>query len=289
MIEQLTGPELEHGEGPQWFSDISAWRCVDMLRGDIVGVDSANRVVRRNVGTVAAMVRPRRGGGAVVLREHDLILFGADPLSKTTFSEGPTLLTNPDVRLNEGACDPLGRLVCGSMAYDTRPGGGSLYRVSATAGSDSYDIETLRSAVGISNGVAFSPDGRFAYYVDSMTHRVERIEYGATGFHPAGVLIDLADEEGMPDGLCMDEKGLLWLAMFGGGCVLAISPSGAIVERIELPTTQVTACAFVGDKLDRLLVTTSTLGATGDALPTAGALFLCTTGTRGVPAFAFNG
>lgn len=288
--EQLTDPELDHGEGPQWFAEFGTWRCVDMLRGDVVGLDASGRIVRNNIGSVAAMIRPRTLGGAVILREHDVVTVGGDPLQARDFRQVAQLLNDPLVRMNEGACDPVGRLVCGSMAYDMHEGGASVYRITMGDHGDAARVETLREAVTISNGIAFTADGSVAYYVDTSTSRIEMIDYSGGSFSSASTLIDLHDESGAPDGLCIDDEGNLWVAMFGGGCVLAISPTGVIVERIELPTTQVTACAFAGDDLDELIITTSTLHIPGGRVsqPLAGAIFTYWPGRRGAPVLAFG-
>ena len=113
-VEQVTGPEVYHGEGPVWYPGWGGLRFVDMLAGDVITLAADGSLERRHVGSVAAAVRPRRGGGAVIGVERGFALEDADG----TLTALPALWSDPDVRMNEGGCDPDGRFYCGSMAYD---------------------------------------------------------------------------------------------------------------------------------------------------------------------------
>ena len=112
-VEQVTGPEVYHGEGPVWYPGWGGLRFVDMLAGDVITLAADGSLERRHVGSVAAAVRPRRGGGAVIGVERGFALENADG----TLTALPALWSDPDVRMNEGGCDPDGRFYCGWMAY----------------------------------------------------------------------------------------------------------------------------------------------------------------------------
>ncbi len=120
--EQLTEPVCYHGEGPVWSEAWGGLRWVDMLDGDVMSLGADGSVDRRHVDNIAALVRPRRGGGAVLAIERGFALEDPDG-ALTRLGD---VWSNGDVRMNEGGCDPDGRFYCGSMAYDKRPGGGSL-------------------------------------------------------------------------------------------------------------------------------------------------------------------
>src|SRR5918997_396736 len=124
-VEQVTDPIAFHAEGPVWSDRWGELRWVDMLAGDVLSLGSDGAVARRHVGTVAAALRPRRSGGAVIGVERGFALEDADG-ALTHLGE---LWTDDSVRMNEGGCDPDGRFYCGSMAYDQRPGAGALYRL----------------------------------------------------------------------------------------------------------------------------------------------------------------
>ena len=128
--EQVTDPVTHHGEGPVWsprWPGGGGLRFVDMLAGDVLTLREQDRVDRRHVGTVAAVVRPRRAGGAVIGVERGFVLEEPDG----TLSPLPDLWHDDSQRMNEGGCDPDGRFYCGSMAYDQATGAATLYRLDA--------------------------------------------------------------------------------------------------------------------------------------------------------------
>ncbi|WP_338491938.1 SMP-30/gluconolactonase/LRE family protein [Streptomyces sp. SJL17-4] len=187
-------------------------------------------------------------------------------------------------RMNDAAVDPAGRLLAGTMAYDESPGAGVLYRL------DGDGLTTLLESVTISNGLGWSPDGTLLYYADSPTGRVDVFAYDvATGTlsdrRPFAVL-----DRGVPDGLTVDAEGRVWVAVWGGGEVLAFTPEGALHARVEVPASHVTSCAFAGPDLDVLVITTATEGlpeARRRAEPDAGRLFVCRPGARGLPSVPY--
>ena len=123
--EQVTGPVAYHGEGPVWSARWGGLRWVDMLAGDVLSLAADGAINRRHVGNIAAVVRPRRQGGAVIGVERGFALEEADG----TLTHLGELWSHNHVRMNEGGCDPDGRFYCGSMAYDQRPGAGALDRL----------------------------------------------------------------------------------------------------------------------------------------------------------------
>ena len=195
------------------------------------------------------------------------------------------LWTDPGVRMNEGGCDPHGAFYCGSMAYDVEAGAGSLYRLDPDG-----TVDVVVSGVTISNGLAWSPDGGTAYYVDTPTQRIDAFDYEqGRGLSGRRAVVEVSSEDGSPDGLTIDSEGCLWVALWGGGAVRRYTPDGRLDAVVPLPVSQVTACTFGGAGLDQLYITTSRDGlATGDQ-PEAGALFRLTPGVRGLPTLPYAG
>jgi sugar lactone lactonase YvrE len=276
--EPITDPLAEHGEGPVWWAGWGGLRWVDMLKGDVLEL-AGDGVRRTHVGSVAAAIRPRRGGGMVVGVERGFALVDPDG----TVRAAPEVWTDPSVRMNDGACDPDGRFYCGTMAYDEAPGRGSLYRLD-TEGR----VGVVLTGVTISNGLAFSPDGATAYYIDTPTHGVDVFGYDSDrGLHDRRRLFSIDPDLGSPDGMTVDAEGCLWVAMHGGAAVLRFHPDGTPDARIDLPVRDVTACTLGGRNLDRLFITTSRSG--GDTAPLAGALFVAHVGVPGLPALPYAG
>jgi sugar lactone lactonase YvrE len=276
--EQVTGPVAFHGEGPVWSSRWGGLRWVDMLAGDVLQLTEDGSVLRRHVADVAAALRPRRGGGAVIGVRRGFAL--EDPDGSVTHL--PELWSGDDVRMNEGTCDPDGRFLCGTMAYDERPGAGSLFRL-----DPDRTVTVVLEGVTISNGLEWSPDGTRAYYVDTPTREISVFDYDG-----AGELHDrrpFASVDAMPDGLTVDADGGVWVALYDGRAVQHFGPDGTRGAQVRVPQGRVTACTFGGEDLDRLFITTSREGLSPAEEPSAGSLHVADVGVRGLPAREFAG
>lgn len=276
--EQVTDPVTYHGEGPVWSPQWGGLRWLDMLAGDILSLQPDGGVGRRHVATVVAAVRPRRQGGAVIGVERGFALEDADG----TITALDEVWRDERVRMNEGGCDPHGRFYCGSMAYDQRPGAGSLYRL-----DPDRSVAVLLTGVTISNGLEWSPDGSRAYYNDTPTRQVAVFDYDRdAGLTGRRVFVEV---DGSPDGLTVDALGGVWVAVADRGVVQRYGSTGELDEVIEVPARMVTACAFGGASLDQLFITTSRerLEPGDDLL--AGSLFQAVPGVNGLPVREFAG
>ncbi|ASD22148.1 gluconolactonase [Cryobacterium sp. LW097] len=279
--EQLTDPITFHGEGPVFAQSWGGLRLVDLFAGDVLSLAADGTVTRRHVDSIAAALRPRVGGGAVIALERGFALEDADG----TLTRLPEVWADPSVRMNDGGGAPDGSFFCGSMAYDQRTGAGSLYRL-APDGS----VELALAGVTISNGLAWSPDGSLAYYNDTPTGRIGVFDWapetGLTGLRP---FVDIPSADGYPDGLTVDSEGGVWVALYAGGAVRRYSPEGTLDEVIEVAAQRVTACTFGGDDLRRLYITTSREGLAPGEDPLAGSVFTVTPGVAGLAEAPFAG
>lgn len=283
-VELVEAEHAYHGEGPVWDAQAGKLRWVDMLVGDIMSmVPSTARVQRLHVGEVAAAVRPRRSGGLVVAVERGFALM--DPGEEAIRFLSP-LWSDNTTRMNDGGCDPQGRFYCGTMALDESPGKGALYRLDPDG-----SVTTVLTGVTVSNGLAWSADGTLAYYVDTATQRIDQFDFDSTSgtFHNRRPVVNVAAEAGMPDGLTTDAEGGLWLALWAGGAVHRYTSDGRLDEVITLPVTNVTACAFGGENLEDLYVTTSKHQAPERESMTAGGLYRVRPGVCGLPVLDFAG
>jgi sugar lactone lactonase YvrE len=277
-VEQVTDVVAYHGEGPVWSPRWGGLRWVDMLAGDVLSLRPDGTVGRRHVGEIAAAVRPRRAGGAVIGIERGFALEhpGGEiqPL--------PALWDDRSVRMNEGACDPDGRFYCGSMAYDQRRGAASLYRLDPDG-----SVHVVLRGVTVSNGLGWSPDGALAYYNDTDTHRISVFDYD----RGAGLVArrTFAEVDGRPDGLTVDAEGGVWTALSDRGIIQRFTPDGRLDAVVDVPAGKVTACTFGGARLDELYITTSREHIPAGTDPLAGALFRMLPGVTGFPTSEFAG
>ncbi|WAJ47329.1 SMP-30/gluconolactonase/LRE family protein [Mycobacterium sp. Aquia_216] len=281
----MTVPVAHHGEGPFWDAPTGRLLSMDVLAGEIVVVDPSGGVSRRRVPSrVAAVVRRRASGGFVIATEHGLV--AADE-QLSAFERIAGITDDPNVRTNDGGCDPSGGFVIGTMAYDEQPGGGAVYRV-----TPDHRVVELLSPVSISNGVQWSADGSRVYYVDTPTRRIDvfDVEPETGAWSGRRVHLHVEGTPGYPDGMAIDEDDGLWVALWGGGAVNHYDAAGRLVEIISVPgITQVSSCTFGGDGRDVLYVTTSRQGLPDDDEPSAGAIFAVPAGLRGAVAAEFAG
>ena len=253
---------------------------VDMLAGDVLTLRADGTADRRHVGSVAAVLRPRSTGGFVIGVERGFALEGIDG----EVTALPEVWSGSDVRMNEGGCDPDGRFYCGSMAYDRSPGAAGLYRL-----DPDLSVTTVLEGVTISNGLEWSPDGSRAYYNDTATSAISVFDYDFdAGLTNRRTFAPIPDG-GRPDGLTVDAEGGVWTAIANGGAVHRYSVEGVLDEVVRLPVTKVTACAFGGERLDELYITTSREGLGDRDEAGAGALFRVTPSVAGLPVREFAG
>ena len=277
--EVAIGSVASLGEGPVWDDERALLAWVDIVEG-VVHLSDLNRGADREivVGTTVS---------AIALAPSQLYLLAlADGLCwfdpETGAITQRVQFVPPGTRLNDGGVDAAGRYWVGSMEMAGKPGIGSLFLYQAKVG-----LTVVQDGVGISNGIDWAPCGTRMYYVDSLTHRIDRFTYdlesGRISDRQAFVVIP--QEDGLPDGLTVDSEGCVWVALWGGGQVRRYSPGGELVERVVLPVSQPTSCAFGGPHLDQMYITTARMGLTDTELddqPLAGSVFVARPGAIGV-------
>jgi sugar lactone lactonase YvrE len=289
-VECVAETRDELGECPIWDPRTRKLWWVDILAPCLQSYDPGSGKHRRYPVTARAVgsFAIRKRGGFVLARNDGLHAFDPETgKSEPLVDPEPEL---PDNRLNDGRADRRGRFWVGSMSRkDERTPAGSLYRI-----DPDLKVTRLLSDVIIPNSIAFSPDDRTFYFADSREQTIWAfaldIDSGAIAHRR--VFADLRGGRGGPDGSCVDAEGLLWNAHFGSSRVIRYAPDGRVERSIEFPASNLTCCAFGGDKLDVLYVTSAKiLLKPGElaAQPMAGALFAVHPGARGLPEAAFGG
>lgn len=265
------------GEGPiwdwrtkrLWWVDISGQRIHvhDPVSGSNNSMDTPCLVSALALGQEGMLVATARG------------IARLDGVTGTLIPLHDPEPTMPDNRLNDMAVDQLGRLWAGTMSEGAKAPSGALYRY------DAGGAHRVADGLTIANGMDWSSDGQDFYIADSAPRCIWRYRVDDTGALSDGhTLIQFSDDDGRPDGLCLDCDGTLWVAMCGGGAILGLSPDGVVRDRIEIPAPHVTSCTFGGTTLSTLYVTTGTFGLTSEALidaPLSGGLFAVQMDTPG--------
>jgi sugar lactone lactonase YvrE len=189
-------------------------------------------------------------------------------------------------RLNDGAADPAGRLLIGTLAYDNVSPIGALHSLEqAEDGSDRQRL--LLPGVTTSNGLGWTVDGSRFYHVDSPTRLIRSYDYdvdtGAVSFRNVLAEINLGDA--VPDGLTVDADDCVWIALWGGSAVHRYTPQGILDTVVQVAATRVTSCTFAGRDRETLLITTARDSADPDRPvdPHGGALFAINPGVGAQP------
>jgi sugar lactone lactonase YvrE len=280
--ERFTVPCTFHGEGPFWDAARGRLLLVDMLAGAIVEVGVDGGTQRRTLATVAAALRGRSGGGYVLATENSFVLLGPDLTDEEVL---PPVFTDPLIRMNDGGCDPQGRFYCGTMAYAETPGAGTLYRL-----DPDRSVHVALRDVTISNGLQWNRAGDTVFYADTPTGRIDRFDFApqSGAFTGRRTFAEIAGG-GLPDGMAIDAEDGIWVALWGGGAVHRYTPDGRLDLVVDLPVSNVTACAFGGPDLQTLFITTSRQGLEPADQPDAGAVFRYDAGVSGAPQHLFAG
>jgi sugar lactone lactonase YvrE len=287
-VEVFAGLRADVGEAPHWDDRTKSLLFVDLTAGMVFRYgQSGVKLGSFSVGQEVGAVVPRHGGG-LVLAVRDGIAVASDTGDGFELT-APVERDTPGNRMNDAKCDPAGRLLAGTTAFDFSPHSAALYRV-----EPDWSFKQVVRDVTQSNGMAWSPGGSRMYFIDSATQGVDVFDYdvGNGSVSNRSRLVTIDRGQGTPDGMTADDKGNLWVACFGGAAVRCFSPSGVQLDEVVFPVTQVTSCTFGGPGLADLYVTSAAYRLSPDQLkrqPHAGATFVCRPGAVGLPASSFAG
>jgi sugar lactone lactonase YvrE len=260
-------------EGPLWDPDRHRLLWVDILGGTV----HAGHLTPEKITVTASWEFDDLACAVAVDAAGDLLVAQRGVVERVK-SDGPRTpmadLTRAGSRLNDGAVDPHGRFVVGHMALDGSRGTQTLVRLDGDA------VTVLDDDLTLSNGLAWSPDGGTLYSIDSIPGVVFARDY------PDGVRRELFRvDDGLPDGLCVDTLGNLWIAIWGRGRVECRTPGGDLLAVVEVDAPHPTSCAFAGPDLDVLVITTATQDLSPTDLtrhPASGRLFTAHVGATGL-------
>jgi len=274
------------GEGPLWVAAEQALYWVDIKGRKIFRLDRAGDVREWETPFRIGSLAPRLAGGFIAGTERGFAEVDLDALRFEAFCNPEA--ERIDNRFNDGKVDREGRFWAGTMDDSERAASGALYRL-----DPDRKCTRLDDGYRVTNGPAFSPDGRLMYHNDSgrqLTYSFDLDEAGEPSNRRVFARFGAGD--GYPDGMTVDAEGCLWIAFWDGWCVRRLSPSGEPLETLPLPVQKPTSCAFGGEALDRLYITSASIGISDsdrDAQPCAGGLFVLETDTSGLAELPFAG
>jgi len=281
--ELLYDAKATLGEGPVWDANTETLYWVDIMGKRI----HANADVLVELDETIGCLSVRESGGLIFTKRFSIWTFEPDSSELTLLS---TLEDEPaNNRFNDGKCDPLGRFLAGTMDMNEKDPNGSLYSF------DGKSVAKLFGNITISNGLAWSPDYKTLYYIDTPSHEVKAFDYDLETGTVANmrVVVNIPDTLGFPDGMTSDMQGNLWVAMWGGAQVTKWNPNtGELLEQIPVPAKNVSSCVFGGKDRNELYLTSARIGLDEETLkqyPLTGGVFRLVTNIEGMPAFEFAG
>lgn len=271
------------GEGPLWDDQKQKLYTVDIQNNLIISVNLSS-------GEVSETRYPQQIGCIALDRDGNIIAAAEDGIYYAESDGSFTPLVKvPDLkgrRFNDGKVGPDGHFYVGTISNTTEYHDGAFYRLSPTG-----ELTELFDNVGNSNGLAWSPDETKLFYTDTRRHRVDVFDFDKTSHTLSNrrTVVTVDEKYGSPDGMTIDENGLLWIGLWNGnGLLLVDTKTEAIVKHIPLPTDKVTCCAFCGD-MTALAVTTAATAVDLSSYPNAGNTFLLSTDSKGLKTFRFKG
>ena len=173
--------------------------------------------------------------------------------------------------------DPAGRLWIGTVDLTTFRPCGSLYVVELDG-----IYQTRLSGIRCSNGLGWTADGRTMFYTDSREMLIWAFDFDAetSSLARQRVHARIEDRNASPDGLSVDMDGCVWSALFGGSAVIQFDPAGQEVRRVQVPALRPTSCAFGGEDMRTLFITTESFQLDPAALRGGLCREGCSPGTR---------
>ncbi|MAQ83733.1 MAG: IclR family transcriptional regulator [Maritimibacter sp.] len=266
------------GEGPFWDADAQRLHWVDILAPGLLSGDPATGERSfRPMPELVGVAIPKATGGFVCATETGI---------KTISATGEiAVLAEPEAdrpgnRFNDGKCDSRGRLWVGSLAINTEPGRGRLWRVDPDG-----SFALMEEGLHISNGLGWSPDERTFYFTDGpKTIWAYDFDAAVGTISNKRAFAEFGPGDGVPDGLTVDAEGYVWVAIWDGWAVRRYAPDGRLDRTISLPVPRPTSCTFGGPDMDRLFVTSARIRLSAKHLaeaPLSGSVFALDAGVTG--------
>lgn len=306
VVDCVWDAHAQLGEGPIWSVREQALYWVDILGRRLYRYTPQNSESRDGTNQrpqkrqqpqqrtwvfdqeISAVAERRDQPGLIITLRHGFAFF--DPATQALVPLLAPEAHLPANRFNDGKCDAQGRLWAGTLEFNCKQPSGSLYRLT---GKPEMQCERMDSGYIVTNGPTWSQDHKTMYHSDSALGLVYAFDFDASSGSLANrrVFLKFSREDGSPDGMTTDAEGKLWIAHWGAAKLTRHDQSGALLESIDLPCSQVSSCTFGGADLRTMYITTAAVGLEQEQLraqPQAGGLFAVRLPVAGVPANMFE-
>jgi sugar lactone lactonase YvrE len=280
--------KAELGEHPVWSVEDQRLYWLDIDGGTINRFDPVSgENTAWSLPTRPGCFAFREGGGAVIAAGDGIYDFDfATGTARRIMASGHD---PAQLRFNDGKTDRQGRLWSGTVRADH-----NLFETGQNAywRYDGRTLDRMLTDVGVSNGTAFSPDGRTMYRGQTEARTVFAYDYDPQSGTPSNprVFATIPDGLGMPDGAAVDTEGGYWCAIAqpvvgAKPGVVRFTPDGRMDLFFDMPIPITTMVAFGGPQMSTLYITTGRMEAMMpyETPEVAGSLYAVETPFRGIP------
>ncbi len=279
--EPITTFKFQHGEGPVWCTETQTLYSVDILKGDYYKYNFlTDKVSSFNVGQPLGVLALTNTNELVMGLRDGIGFWNEDKQQLSIPPELKLHTSNSDLRFNDGAIDPAGRFLAGTMTFKGDKPLGKLYQL-----DKNKKLSVLKESMYIPNGMDWSLNGSLFYLTDTVRLTIYLYDYDVENgtIHNERNFIQFEKGE-YPDGMCMDKEENFWITIWGKGKIKRFNKKGKLIDKILLPVPHPTSCCFGGEKMNLLFVTSSQLelnAAQRKEYPLAGNVFILETDTEG--------
>ena len=270
------------GEGPIWSPQTNCVTWTDITQNIFHTADIDTGATQSfSAPSMVGALAHTRGGDYVAATQEGFAFVSIDG----KFTQLHSFLAD-DMRMNDGKVDPVGRFWAGSLALSFEAGRGSLY----VLGKDSSYKKVLENCT-LSNGMGWSPDAKYFYYIDSIPGILRRFDFDSVhGLISNPIdLITFDTTKGIPDGMSVSSEGKIVVSLWDGARVEIYDPNGTKASEIAVGVSRPTSCTFGGVDGNTLIVTSASQGIDCNKEPLAGKILAVTgTGLSGLPAHRYG-
>lgn len=284
-MECLADVRAVLGEGPCWDTRGGSLLWVDINTPVVFQWSARDGLQTHEVSEKICSIIPRAAGGYIGAGYNGLVTLSDDFAIKHVGHPEQHLAGN---RFNDGKVDREGRFWAGTMDHAEHQSSGTLYRI-----DNNLSWKAIDTGYHVTNGPAFSIDGRTMYHTDSAAQRVYIFDLDINGDATnRRTFLQFTPDMGYPDGMTVDAENCVWIAFWDGWCIRRFSPDGSLLAKIPVPVQRPTSVAFGGPDIDRIFITSAARDLSDADLirqANAGGMFAFTPGVKGVAELPFAG
>ena len=284
-MECLADVRAVLGEGPCWDTRDGSLLWVDINTPVVFQWSAREGLQTHEVSEKICSIVPRAAGGYIGAGYNGLVTLSDDFAIKHVGHPEQHLAGN---RFNDGKVDREGRFWAGTMDHAEHQSSGTLYRI-----DNNLSWKAIDTGYHVTNGPAFSIDGRTMYHTDSAAQRVYIFDLDINGDATnRRTFLQFTPDMGYPDGMTVDAENCVWIAFWDGWCIRRFSPDGSLLAKIPVPVQRPTSVAFGGPDIDRIFITSAARDLSDADLirqANAGGMFAFTPGVKGVAELPFAG